>query len=163
MLAPVRRGGDGAALLAAGLAFASAAVSAYWTLGGDVLLDTVGGTFEDLARERSPGALALGAAVVAAKALAGLLALALVRRRGARLPRPALRRAATAGGALLALYGGVLTLVGALALAGPLRPSGPVDEHALRWHVLLWDPWFLVWGVALLVAGRRAAARARRP
>jgi hypothetical protein len=42
------------AYAAAALAFGSAAVSLYWTLGGTVLLDTVGGTFEDLARERSP-------------------------------------------------------------------------------------------------------------
>jgi len=42
--------------LAAGLAFASAAVTLYWTLGGTALLATVGGRFEDLARERSSGA-----------------------------------------------------------------------------------------------------------
>ena len=37
---------------AAVLAFDSALVSLYWTLGGTLSLDTVGGT-EDLARERS--------------------------------------------------------------------------------------------------------------
>jgi hypothetical protein len=34
-------------------------------------------------------------------------------------------------------------------------PAGP---PRLRWHVFLWDLWFLVWGVALLLA----AVRARR-
>lgn len=24
-----------------------------------------------------------------------------------------------------------------------------VDWYALRWHLLLWDPWFLVWGLLL--------------
>ena len=52
---------------AALLAFASAAVTLYWTLGGTALLDTVGGEFEELARDRSAGAIALGTATVAAK------------------------------------------------------------------------------------------------
>jgi hypothetical protein len=60
-------------------------------------------------------------------------------------------------GAGLALYGGVLVIAGALALAGVGDSSGR-DEYALRWHVFLWDPWFLVWGVALALA----AVRARR-
>ena len=37
-------------------------------------------------------------------------------------------------------------------LTGVLDPGGPVDRRALRWHVLLWDLWFLLWGVALAVA-----------
>jgi hypothetical protein len=65
--------------VAAGLAFASAAVSLYWTAGGTALLDTVGGAVEELARERTPAALAVGAATVALKVLAGLVALALLR------------------------------------------------------------------------------------
>jgi hypothetical protein len=66
------------AYAAAVLAFGSAAVSLYWTLGGTVLLDTVGGTFEDLARERSPESIVLGVLVVLVKVAAGLLALAFV-------------------------------------------------------------------------------------
>jgi hypothetical protein len=31
-------------------------------------------------------------------------------------------------------------------LAPPFLPSHPT---ALRWHVLLWDLWFLVWGLVL--------------
>jgi hypothetical protein len=45
-------------------------------------------------------------------------------------------------------------LVGALVLAG-VGPD-PSDERALRWHVLLWDPWFLLLGVTLLIAALRA-------
>src|SRR4051794_1443135 len=75
------------ALVAACLAFGSAAVSLYWTVGGDALLDTVGGSIEHLARDRSFGAVALGTAVVLLKVLAGVLALHL-----ARLPVAAFRR-----------------------------------------------------------------------
>jgi hypothetical protein len=60
------------------LAFGSAAVGFSWTLGGTVLLDTVGGTFEDLARERSPESIVLGVLVVLVKVAAGLLGLAFV-------------------------------------------------------------------------------------
>ena len=65
------------ACAAAALALASAAVSLFWTLGGTLLLDTVGGAIEDLARERSVGAIALGLAAAAVKVVAGVLALAM--------------------------------------------------------------------------------------
>src|SRR6266496_651458 len=76
-----------AAYLAAGLAFASAAITAYWVFGGTALLDTLGGSVERLARDRSGAALALAAAVVVIKTVAGLLALLLLSpaRRGWRL------------------------------------------------------------------------------
>jgi hypothetical protein len=144
------RSGRSAAYAAAMLAFASAATSFYWAFGGTALLDTVGGEVEELARERSTPAVALVAAIAVAKLLAGALPLALLRSTW----RP-LFVAAVVGGALLALYGGVLVLVGALVLAGAIDPAEPVDEHALRWHVFVWDLWFLVWGIALALAGRR--------
>jgi len=137
--------------VAAALAFASAAVTLYWTLGGTAGLDTLGGRFEELARDRSAGSIALGATVVAAKLAAAALALALLRR-----PSRVLSTIALVGGALLALYGAVLVAAGALVLTGIIDPSGPVDEYGLRWHVLFWDPWFLVWGVALGLGGRHA-------
>jgi len=146
------------ARLAAALAFASAAVTLYWTLGGTALLDTVGGRVEEIARQRSTGALAVGAVVVAAKAAAAVLALALLRH-----PGRLIATLATVGGTLLALYGGVLVAAGALVLVGIIDPAGPVDERALRWHVLFWDLWFLLWGAALAVAGLRAHHSALAP
>jgi hypothetical protein len=156
---PDLRRGRRAARLAAGLAFASAALSVYWTAGGTLLLDTVGGAIEDLARERSLGAVALGTATVLLKVAAGILALALVR-----VPRTGRRRrfllvANGAASAILCLWGGANVVVGALVLAGAITPSADVDRHALRWHVFVWDMWFLVWGIALAVAV--AAARRR--
>jgi hypothetical protein len=143
------------AYAAAVLAFGSAAVSLYWTLGGTVLLDTVGGTFEDLARERSPESIVLGVLVVLVKVAAGLLALAFVQPWGTRVRRRLLLVSAGVGSAVLVVYGGVLVLVGGLVLADLITPSAPVDEHALRWHVFVWDLWFLVWGMALGLAAWR--------
>jgi hypothetical protein len=113
-------------------------VTAFWLLGGTLGLDTVGGEIEEQARERS------------AAALAGS------RTEGKRSPITL----GIVGGAGLALYGGVLVIAGALALAGVGDSSGR-DEYALRWHVFFWDPWFFVWGVALALAAVRARRKAR--
>jgi hypothetical protein len=137
------------------LAFASAAVTAFWLLGGTLGLDTVGGEIERQARERSAAALAVLAVTLVAKLAAGGLALALARFRAT--DRRALTTLGIVGGAGLALYGGVLVLAGAAALAGVGDSSGR-DEYALRWHVFFWDPWFFLWGVALALG----AVRARR-
>ena len=132
------------------LAFASAATTAYWTLGGTALLDTVGGALERLARDRGLAAVMLGCGVTVAKCAAGGLALALLRRRS-----PSLTTLAVVGGIALALYGAVLTIAGALILSGAVDVAAE-NEHALRWHVMLWDPWFALWGIALAVTGLMA-------
>jgi hypothetical protein len=147
-----------AAQLAAGLAFASAALSLYWTAGGKLLLDTVGGAIEDLARERSAGAIALGTATVLLKGAAGILALALVHVPSGGRRRRLLFLTNGAASAILCVWGGANVVVGALVLGGAITPSADADRHALRWHVLVWDMWFLVWGLALAVA----VATARR-
>jgi hypothetical protein len=59
---------------------------------------------------------------------------------------------------MLVLWGGANVLVGALVLAGLVTPSSAPDERALRWHVFVWNLWFLVWGLALAAA----VARLRR-
>jgi hypothetical protein len=159
----VRKGGvlRPAAAVAAGLAFGSAAVTAYWTLGGTALLDTVGGYPEELARSRSAAAVLVGLLVVAVKAVGGLVALALAGPPGGRIRRRLVVLAGGAGGALLTVYGGLLVAVGALVLTGVLDPGGPVDRRALSWHVLLWDLWFLLWGLALAVATWASVQRTR--
>jgi hypothetical protein len=157
-----------AAYAASALALLYAVVSFYWALGGTAGLDTVGGTIEELVRAHDPRGVALGAVAGILKVAGGLLALALVRPRGRALPRRLLLGAAWAASVLLTAYGGVLVAVGALVLTGVIRPSGPVDRTALWWHVMVWDLWFLVWGLLLGVAawqyGREARGRrARQP
>jgi Protein of unknown function (DUF3995) len=142
------------AVAAAVLAFASAAVTAFWLLGGTLGLDTVGGEIEEQARERSAAALAVLAVTLLAKLAAGGLALALA---DSRTRKRSVITLGLVGGVGLALYGGVLVIAGALALAGVADSAGR-DEYALRWHVFFWDLWFFVWGVALALA----AVRGRR-
>jgi hypothetical protein len=146
-----------AAWVAALLAVASAVSTAYWTAGGTALLDTVGGAIESLARERTPAALLLGLGVVAAKLVAAVLALALLYR-----PGRLVRVLALLAGGLLTVWGGANVLLGGAVLTGVLDVGTVADERALRWHVLLWDAWFLVWGLALLAAVLLTSPRSAR-
>ena len=135
----------GAAVLAA----LSAAVSAHWLAGGTCAVDRGG---------RHRGAGPAGRRRGDGRARPGRGAGARGRGTGPgtgappagrRLQRLVGTTALLAGG-VLTLYGGVLVTVGALALTGVL--GEPADPSALRWHVFFWDPWFLLWGVLLLVA-----------
>lgn len=152
----VGRRSEPAALIAAFLAFASAAVTLYWLLGGTAGLETVGGEVERIARSRSGLAITVASITLAAKLVAGGLALVLA---GPRQEHRSPIVLGFLGGGVLTLYGGVLVVIGALVLAGVIDPSGPVDEYALRWHVFVWDLWFFVWGVAFLLAAVRAHRR----
>lgn len=137
------------AAVAATLAFASAAVTVYWTIGGTGLLDTVGGYPEELARAGGPVAAVGGLLVVAVKIVGGLVALGLAQRGLGRTRHRLLLLVGGLGSALLAIYGGLFVTVGALVLTGVLQPGSPIDRRALTWHVLVWDLWFLLWGLAL--------------
>jgi hypothetical protein len=156
--------GTVAAYAAAVAAFAYALVSLYWAVGGDRLVSTVGGYVEQFARHGGAVPVLVALAAAAAKVAGGLLALALVRPWGRVVPRRWLLAGSAAASVLLAGYGGLNVLVGSLVLGGVIHPGGGVDRTALRWHVGVWDLWFLVWGILLALAtaawatGQRSAA-----
>jgi len=107
-------------------------------------------------RSSSParGALAVLVALAAtvAKVIGGLLALAMVRPWGRLVPRRWLLIGSAGASVLLVAYGGLNVLAGALVLSDVFHPAGSVDTTALRWHVGVWDLWFLVWGILLALA-----------
>jgi hypothetical protein len=145
------RAGTPAAYAAAVLAFTYAAVSLYWTLGGRLLLDTVGGTVAQVARGGGAPAVLLGLTATVLKVAGGLLALALVRPWGRALPRRWLLICSAGASTVLTGYGALLVAAGALALTGTVH-TGSADRTALRWHVAVWDMWFLPWGLLLTTA-----------
>jgi hypothetical protein len=149
-----RAGGQWAAYGACVAAVSSAAVSLYWALGGTAGLGTVGGFAEKMARSGGAVALLIISVTVLLKTLSGLLALALARPWGLCLPRRALLIAGIGASAVLIIYGAAEVAAGALAETRAITPPGPVDWTALRWHLGLWDPWFLVWGLLLAAATR---------
>ena len=140
------------AYAAAIVAFAYALVSLYWALGGNGLVGTVGGYVEQFARRGGAVPVLVALAATVAKVVGGLLALALTRPWGRVVPRGWLLVSAAGASMLLVVYGGLNVVAGALVLSGVIHPAGSVDRTALRWHVGVWDLWFLVWGILLALA-----------
>lgn len=63
------------------------------------------------------------------------------------------------------IWGGLNTAVGNLVLAGVIRPESGFDQPGMIGHAYLWDPLFLVWGVAVtigLLASRRPRTESAR-
>ena len=144
--------GTAAAYAAGAVAFAYALVSLYWALGGRGLISTVGGYVEQFARRGGAAPVLLAWAVTAVKVAGGFLALALVRPWGRLVPRRWLLIGSAGASVVLIAYGGLYVIGGALVLADVIHPSPSTDMTALRWHVGLWDLWFLVWGILLALA-----------
>lgn len=130
------------------LGLTNAAVTAYWLAGGTALLSTVGGEIEEWGHHRTPVVLSVLAIVLLGKSVVAGLPLILDRLRSTRSRRVG-RNAARAAAVVLALYGGLLTVVGLMVQAGVVEKSNDADDTALAWHAYLWDPWFLAWGTAL--------------
>jgi hypothetical protein len=122
--------------------------SLYWAIGGSWLLDTVG---PDAVRMSADARLLTGLGlglVAAAKTAAAVVP---VNMAYGRLRREKLWRGLSwAGALLLVLYGGANTVVGNAVLAGLVSPDGGYDRAAMAGHSWLWDPLFLLWGLALL-------------
>ncbi len=142
-------------------AFAFAAVSLVWATGSTLGLDTLGGAVERLGRARDPALLAANGVALVLKVAGGVLGLALVQPWGRRLPRRPLLALGWAGAAVLVVYGLLQVTSLVLVAAHAVVPDEALSARALRWRLLLWEPWFLVWG--LLLAGATLRHRRLRP
>lgn len=143
-------------------AFAFAALSAYWALGGMAGIDQLAESIQRDADERSGGFVATLWVTVGLKALAGVLALALFQSWGARLPQGALGIAAFVTGLGLTLYGAGGTAEKALIELGVADLPESIGNHAAnRWYLFLWDPFWLLGGVLFTLAAY-PRVRARR-
>jgi hypothetical protein len=147
---PATRRRTWAAYAAAAWAGVFAVVSLYWALGGMAGIDTVGGEIEKLARAGEGGALAWGAALL--KVAGVVYALALVQRWGRVFPRALMLTGGWAGTAVLIGYGGLTVGTEILVAVGAVAPPAGIDWYAFYWHLALWDPYFLLWGVLLGIA-----------
>lgn len=138
-----------AVLVAAVAGLLHAASSSSWALGSRWLLPTVGGWAVE-AGERDPvGSGLLLGGIGAVKTVAALLPLGLDRGRVGWAPF--WRTVCWVGGAFLVVYASVTIAVSVAVLFGMIRPEGGHDEAAMIGHAFLWDPLFLVWGLALLL------------
>lgn len=102
--------------------------------------------------------MALNWVAVPLKAGLGLLALATVQSWARVIPRRLLLISTYGLGIGMALYGTLGLVVDGLRLLGAL--AVPADAWpSLRWHVFLWDPWWLLGGILFLVTARLARRR----
>ena len=98
----------------------------------------------------------------AAKLALGLLALAVAygRPRAPRLQR-ACRLAVLLAGVLCAVYGLANLVQHSLMALGVVDVPSGLGRTAMWWHLGLWDPWWILGGVLLVLTAR--AARPARP
>ena len=104
------------------------------------------------ARAREPQFVALLWATGALKAIAGLLALALIRPWGDVLPSWIPLTGTWVAGVGMLLYGGANLAVRALMAVGLLATPESMHSVAARWHLLLWDPWWVLGGALFVIA-----------
>ena len=147
-----RRTAGWAVHAAAAWALVFAAMSFYWAAGGTLGSSTMSDAIVEPARAREPRFVALLWTSGALKAIAGLLALALVRPWGRLLPRWVPLTATWVAGVGMLLYGAANLAVRAAMAAGLLATPGSMHSDAARWHLLLWDPWWVLGGVLFVLA-----------
>lgn len=150
---------------AAAWAFAFAVPSFLWGSGVDVGVRSVGRDLPSYTWSNHPGFLAFVLFTGCLKVLAGLFALALAHPRPRRL-LPGRRLTLTGGyvvAGFLVLYGlqdiVLPSLLEAHAIALPRDP----DWFAIRWHLILWGPYFALWGILLGTAVRHYQRVSRTP
>ncbi len=139
-------------------ALGHAAMTTYWALGGTVGLGLLSEGVRQQAAARRPGFVAVLWGVVALKVLAGLFALALVRREGERLPRWLRLTAAWGTGVLLTAYAAAGLGLGVLVQTEILSAADQPDP-ALKWYLGVWYPLWLLGGLLFLAAAWSATIR----
>ncbi|MHB1629308.1 MAG: DUF3995 domain-containing protein [Bacilli bacterium] len=125
-----------------------AAASFYWASGGTWGVQTVG--VDTLAQ--NPWFIIIVWITGALKAFAGLLALALVRPWGRIMPLWIPLTATWGAGVLFFLYGAANLAVRGLMALGILKTPDAMYSAAGYWHLLFWDPWWLIGGILFITA-----------
>jgi len=142
-----------AAFAAAAWAFVFAAMSFYWALGGRLSVGTQAVSIREQIDD--PDFIAVLWATGILKVLAGLIALALVRRWDGRTSRRMLLVAAWVTAGILLLYGGLGWIQSLLWEIGVQDIPVSVGARAARWKLIFWDPFWILGGVLFLVAVRQ--------
>jgi hypothetical protein len=152
-----------AAYAAAAWALLFAAMSFFWALGGTLGLDTLGNEIEREARAREPDAIALVWVTGLLKMVGAGLALALVMPWGRRLPRRLLLSAGWAVGLLLIAYALANFVQHGLMKAGAIDTPEALGSSAATWHLVFWDPFWLLGGVLFTAAAWQYGRASRAP
>lgn len=158
MVAQRRAAFFGAAACVWALVFA--AISFYWAMGGRAGTETLGPAITGLAQD--PTFIAFVWVTAILKVLLGLLALALIRLPENRILRRLLLASGWAAGIGMVLYGGASFVQHALMLTGAVRLPAGLGETAAFWHLLLWDPFWMLGGLLFIATSWYAGRMKRR-
>ncbi|HWK80014.1 MAG TPA: DUF3995 domain-containing protein [Thermomicrobiales bacterium] len=142
----------GFAYAAAIWSFAFALLSLAWALGSDVGANTLARSIEDQARERSGSFVTLMWVTVFLKVLAGAIALSLVPRWGARIPRWLRLTAAWTAAVILTLYGVAGIVEKVLWKTGVRTVPASFGADRVDWYLFFWDPFWLLGGILFAFA-----------
>ena len=146
----------GALIVACALGVTHAAFSFYWATGGEALAWSLGTDLVDRFRGREWLLVPIGVTKLSAAVAPVILA------RADWPLRTMTRPVCWAAAGILVGWGGLNTVVAHLVLLGAIQPEGGFDRAGMIGHAYLWDPLFLVWGIALamgLVASRKQTKR----
>ena len=130
-----------AAYATCGWAFLFAALSFFWAAGGRTGLQPL----EQAAASSGRVWIAINLSAGVLKALAGLMAVALVRSRGQRMYRKLLFVAVWVLGVGMCLYGGLGLVSDVLHVTGVI--NDPTNREWFFWYLVLWDPWWVLGGI----------------
>ncbi|PZR66181.1 MAG: DUF3995 domain-containing protein [Candidatus Dormiibacter spiritus] len=134
--------------------------SFYFAAGGSVGSSAFPPALVQPVMERQPAAVALMWGTGALKVLVGLLALALIAGPRGWLARRLLLGVAWLGSVLIAGYEGLASLIQhALMVAGVVPIPAGLGGESARWHLWLFDPWWLLGGVLLGLTAWQARYR----
>jgi hypothetical protein len=136
-------------------AFVFSVISIYWGLGGTFGMETVGEGMLELALSGDAQLMLINWVSVVGKIGLGLLVLALLRNWGGDGLRRLLRIGLWIGGILMLLYGGLNLIQHVLMVTGNVPIASLLGTpEAVRWHIFLWDPWWMLGGILFLLTAR---------
>ncbi len=116
--------------------------------------ETLGVEIDRLARDRDATFVGELWAALVLKAPAAALALALVEPWGRRVPRGLLLTLGAVTGGGISLYAVANLAQHSLMASGAIDTPDALGTHALPWHLVLWDPSWLLGGALFLAAVR---------
>ncbi len=130
-----------------------AGISFYWAVGGTMGVNSNAPAITKHVLARDPTWIAIIWGTGVLKIIAALLALALVRTWGGAFPRWLLLTAAWGAVAIMGVYEGAASLIQhALMVAGVISTPVGLGATSARWHLLLWDPLWLLGGILFGIA-----------
>lgn len=131
-------------------AFIFAIPSFYWAAGGEVGLDTLGDEISSLQAE--PWFAVFVWVTAFMKVALGLIVLMLLRRYDSMLLNRAVRVVVWTAGVICIVYGGLNLLARLIMALGVIPTPDAMYSSAAMWHLMLWNPWWVLGGVSLVLA-----------